>query len=332
MAREGLPNLVFERSYRTACRYLRNVRPGLGGASPQSSPHACRCTSTHASAITLTGRVPPRARGLFRPILRRVLGVPARVRRPRPRCSTGRGAARTPRLLWGLPPTAPPRPARPLRTACSNRMVRRCSAGRGGMTRACSARRRARSSSWARRHAARLPIACRSPAARVSRRPRRPPDLSTCLRAAAVTEGTHGGGGARGKDSCVLSSAATRLRRRRLPRGGRRAQGLHRIATSLRYARQPEPAAARHGQMESRTRCSKVCVLLTAREHAPRGVKAVRHPAYSPLFRGTACFLALARRSDSRAVSTRTRLYRCQRICCVHYFVRASPRADLECA
>ena len=170
--------------------------------------------------------------------------------------------------------------------------------------------------------AARLPLACRPGLS-----PPAPPSRSDLPTGSAVTEGTHGGGGARGARRCGVVYAP-----RRLPRGGRPAQGLHRIATSLRYARQPEPAAARHGQMESRTRCSKVCVLLTAREHAPRGVKAVRHPAYSPLFRGTGCFLALARRSDSRAVSTRTRLYRCQRICCVHYFVRASPRAGGECA
>ena len=89
-----------------------------------------------------------------------------------------------------------------LRSACSNRVVQRCSTGRGGMTRACSARRRARSSSLARQLAARVPLACRSPAARVSRRLCRPPDPSTCLRVAAVTEGTHGGGGARGARRC----------------------------------------------------------------------------------------------------------------------------------
>ena len=46
VAREGLPNLVFERSYGKACRYLCNVRPGLGGALPHSSPHARRYAST----------------------------------------------------------------------------------------------------------------------------------------------------------------------------------------------------------------------------------------------------------------------------------------------
>ena len=71
--------------------------------------------------------------------------------------------ARMPSLLRALPPKASPLPSRPLRTACGERMVRRCSARRGRMPRASG-------SSWSRATRPSLPTLPGAPPTRAFER------------------------------------------------------------------------------------------------------------------------------------------------------------------
>eukprot|EP00964_Phaeocystis_antarctica_P101040 scaffold66569_cov56-Phaeocystis_antarctica.AAC.1 len=143
----------------------------------------------------------------------------ARSSPPKGRASGSRSRwaarARTPCLLWALPPKASPLPSRPLRTACGDRMVRRCSARWGGMPRASGAA--------VPRHAQRVGQAEAGRRARAYRlcRGRRRRGLSTgsrpwmpplgVVRGRLCAESRRWRTKQGRKDSCVLSSAASAI-------------------------------------------------------------------------------------------------------------------------